>query len=75
MSQSQFMLWNQEHQDTVHQTVLVEQMKAIVNHMINVCLVFFAFVKAALLVLALPIQQDVVKMWRTTWMLVVAMLM
>ena len=74
MSQSQFMLWNQEHQDTVHQTVLVEQMKAIVNHMINVFLVNFAYLKAVLLVLALPIQQAVVKEG-TTLMLVVAMLM
>ena len=74
MSQSQFMLWNQEHQDTVHQTVLVEQMKAIVNHMINVFLVHFAYLKAVLLVLALPIQQAVVKVG-TTLMLVVAMLM
>ena len=74
MSQSQFMLWNQEHQDTVHQTVLVEQMKAIVNHMINVFLVNFAYLKAVLLVLALPIQQAVVKVG-TTLMLVVAMLM
>ena len=74
MSQSQFMLWNQEHQDTVHQTVLVEQMKAIVNHMINAFQVIFAYLIAVLLVLALPIPQAVVKVW-TTWMLVVAMLM
>ena len=52
----------------------VEQMKATVNHMINVYLVFFAFLKAALLVLVLPISQAVVKEW-TTWILVVAMLM
>ena len=74
MSQNQFMLWNQEHQDTVHQTVLVEQMKAIANYMINVFLVIFACMKAVLLISALSIQQAVVKEW-TTWMLVVAMLM
>ena len=59
MSQTQFSLWNQEHQDTVHQTVLVEQMKAIANLMTNVYLVLFVDMTTANLNLAIQVEQIV----------------
>ena len=56
------MFWDLEHQNIVHLAVLVEQMKAIVNHMTNVFLVLFVCLKDVLSVLAFPMQQAVVMM-------------